>query len=97
MADWPLKMDKASLTEQQPYDVILMDIQMPEMDGLEATRRLRSSGWDRPIVALTAHVLEGDRQVCLQSGCNDYLGKPIGRDRLLGLVKSYTSSKKARA
>jgi two-component system CheB/CheR fusion protein len=80
---------EASLTQQQPYDVVLMDIQMPEMDGLEATRRLRSGGWDRPIVALTAHAMEGDREVCLRAGCNGYLSKPIGRERLLELLKGY--------
>ena len=63
--------------ERAPYDLIFMDCQMPEMDGFEATRRIRaSSGRAVPIVALTAHVLPGYRETCLAAGMNDYLAKP---------------------
>jgi len=66
-----------------PYDVILMDLQMPEMDGLEATRQIREQLGEEPwIVALTANAFTEDRQRCLQAGMNDYLSKPLRKDEL---------------
>lgn len=71
----------------QSYDVILMDLQMPRLGGVEATRILRSKGYSRPIVALTAHALKEDRQRCLSVGCTDYLTKPIQRTVLVQVLE----------
>jgi PAS domain S-box-containing protein len=75
-----------SQAEGRPYALILMDVQMPELDGLAATRQLRDAGWTGPIVALTAHAMAGDREKCLAAGCNDYLAKPVSRGALLEVL-----------
>jgi two-component system sensor histidine kinase/response regulator len=78
------------------FDAILMDVQMPEMDGFEATaairRSERGSGRHIPIVAMTAHAMKGDREQCLQSGMDAYLSKPIRGQELLDILESVTSS-----
>jgi len=74
------------LAETTPYDAILMDISMPEVDGLEATRRLRSSAGENQntlVIALTAHVQKEIREQCTEAGMNDFLAKPVSRDQLL--------------
>lgn len=72
------------------YDLIFMDVQMPEMDGKEATQRLRELGFkDVPIVAMTAHAMKGDREMCLKAGMNDYLTKPIKREIIFDMIKKY--------
>jgi PAS domain S-box-containing protein len=76
--------------KRQPYDVILMDVQMPEMDGLEATRQLCAQlpAPQRPrIIAMTANAMQGDREMCLEAGMNDYLSKPIRVDELVQALR----------
>ncbi|MGA2505457.1 MAG: GAF domain-containing protein [Anaerolineales bacterium] len=79
--------------ERQPYDVILMDVQMPEMDGLEASRRI-CARWprsERPtIIAMTANAMQGDREMCLEAGMDDYVSKPIRPDELIKSIMKAT-------
>jgi len=73
-------------------DLILMDMNMPEMDGWTTTQTLREQGVDIPIIALTAHAMTGDRQRALEAGCNDYHSKPVVMDELLAAMEKLLSS-----
>ena len=87
-----------ALLEQQPYDLILMDLEMPEMDGLAACRHIRKNGILQPhIVAMTADVIGEKQQECLDAGMNGFLGKPINLDVLyMELIKTAETLKEAK-
>jgi len=76
-------------TAADPYDIVLMDVQMPVLDGLETTRIIRKNQrWDRlPIVAMTAHAMNGDRERCLQAGMNSYVSKPVQPAHLVSVIE----------
>jgi CheY-like chemotaxis protein len=70
-----------------------MDMQMPVMDGYEATQKLRNAGYREPILALTAHAMIGDRQKCMDVGCDDYISKPIDPKKMVALLEAWVGRK----
>ncbi|HUR82429.1 MAG TPA: response regulator [Thermoanaerobaculia bacterium] len=79
---------------KQPFDIVLMDIQMPDMDGYEATRRIRQMDGpvaNMPIVAITAHALAGEREKCISAGMNDYLAKPVSLEQIGAVIRLWAS------
>ncbi|HED52584.1 MAG TPA: response regulator, partial [Phycisphaerales bacterium] len=80
-----------TLATQNDYDLILMDMQMPIMDGYTAAEHIRNHGISTPIIALTASAMKGDRERCLEAGCNDYLTKPVDINELLSAVAKWIS------
>ena len=78
------------VVSKKQYDLILMDVQMPEMDGMEATRMIRLCLEVQPvIIAMTANVMQGDRQDCMQSGMDDYISKPVELNELVGMLEKW--------
>jgi CheY-like chemotaxis protein len=79
--------EAVELAEKGGFDIVLMDIKMPVMDGLEATKAIKEKFPDLPIVALTANAFDSDRQLALEAGCNDFLSKPVSSDLCLQTIK----------
>ena len=84
--------EAVELATSQPFDMILMDMQMPKMNGFEATRHLRDHNITTPVIALTANAIKGDREQCLEAGCDDYIAKPIDREKLNTLLGKYMNN-----
>ena len=91
--------EAVAAAESQSFDLVLMDVQMPEMDGLEATTAIRArekqTGRHLPILAMTAHALKGDRQRCIEAGMDGYVAKPIDVDELFAAMESLTGARLA--
>ncbi|MCA1755890.1 MAG: response regulator [Bacteroidales bacterium] len=79
----------ALFRDEGRFDLILMDIKMPVMNGFEATRLIRESGSDIPVIAVTAYAMPDDRERCLAAGCNDVITKPLQRDAIVSLVSKW--------
>jgi len=75
----------------QPFDIILMDMQMPKMNGYEATEALRQQKFDLPIIALTANAMKGDADKCIAAGCNGYMPKPVNKELLHDMLVKHLS------
>ncbi len=81
--------EAVEMAEKGGYDIVLMDIKMPIMDGLEATKTIKEKFPDLPIVALTANAFDSDRQLALEAGCNDFLSMPVSSDLCLQTIKQF--------
>ena len=83
--------EAVEVVRAEHFDLILMDIQMPNMNGFEATIALRDQGITTPIIALTANAMQGDKDKCLEAGCDDYISKPIAKEELRRILDKFVS------
>ena len=81
--------EAVELAESEKPDLILMDIKMPVMDGLEATRQIKAKNPDLPIIALTANAFDSDRHAAMEAGCSDFLAKPVNADKCIQTIAKY--------
>ena len=81
--------EAVNMALSEPFDVVLMDLKMPVMDGLEATRQIKAKLPDLPIIALTANAFDSDRQMAFDAGCDDFLSKPVSADKCLQVIAKY--------
>ena len=81
--------EAVEMVEKGGFDIVLMDIKMPVMDGLEATKRIKEAHPELPIVALTANAFDNDRQLAFDAGCVDFLSKPVSSEACISTIKKY--------
>ena len=81
--------EAVDMVEKNNYDLILMDIKMPVMDGMEATKLIKEKHPEIPIIALTANAFDSDRQLAIDAGCIDFLSKPVSSDLCIKVIKKY--------
>jgi len=81
--------EAVEMAESESPDLILMDLKMPVMDGLEATRQIKEQKPDMPIIALTANAFDSDRQMAIEAGCDDFMSKPVSAAKCLQLIENY--------
>ena len=81
--------EAVELVDKNQYDIVLMDIKMPVMNGLEATKAIKEKHPDLPILALTANAFDSDRQLAMDAGCDDFLSKPVSSEECLETIKRY--------
>ena len=81
--------EAVEMVEKGGFDIVLMDIKMPVMDGLEATKAIKESLPDLPIIALTANAFDSDRQLAMEAGCNDFLSKPVSSELCLKTIRKF--------
>ena len=81
--------EAVDMVDNSTYDMVLMDIKMPVMDGLEATKAIREKHPDLPVIALTANAFDSDKQFAILAGCNDFLSKPVSSDLCLKTIRKF--------
>ena len=81
--------EAVEMVDKNQYDIVLMDIKMPIMNGLEATKAIKEKHPDLPILALTANAFDSDRQLAMDAGCDDFLSKPVSSEECLETIKRY--------